>query len=574
MDNIEKNGINNIDNNISSDTVNVSDGITQTAGESAVINEAEIAPGEVSEVQALPENEAMMAYSEVSSDMPSISAVSSEQPVTVPAPEPSQMDCVSPVGTVSDNKVNAVAFAPINDTVGDASMPGISAAAQTQTDFAPDNNGGGLSADSGVQLPDGDLHNLQEDGAFLAARKSTKSKKAPVVADAFSMYPDAPSIQESTGRPLTAEEARKYYATHKPVEKKPEEEQVQEEPEDTSKETPKIIIYFAILAICVIALAGCIIGLLTFKPRDNNNGGTSNGSSSVSDNANVSYGSSDGESLTSNESSEPGTQSSVSESGEQSVSEKPSESGQSSSSASSTTTTKNQSGQATQTTRRNNQTLPSSVTTKSPSPAPATSSSVNTDKPASSTNRTSSSAPVTTVKPQSSTSQTTPKPQTTTTTQTTTVKPQTTTTTTTKKPQTTTTTTTKKPQTTTTTTTKKPQPDPPTPVSKLYSVKFTANSEWSQDGNKAQGATFTVTNNSGNDIGDWTLVLKIDGLVSIELWNEEFSISGNTLTIKNLYYNSGISNGGTRNISCNIFTKNGVKIKSATLNGSPVEIIS
>ncbi|MGN0610220.1 MAG: hypothetical protein ACI4JI_00420, partial [Ruminiclostridium sp.] len=170
MDNIEKNGINNIDKSISSDTVNVSDGITQTAGESAVINEAEIAPAEVSEVQALPENEAMMAYSEVSSDMPSISAVPSEQPATVSAPEPSQMASVSPVGTVSDNTANAVgAFAPISEASATAAMPGISEEKKTQTDFAPENN-------SGVQSPDGDLHNLQEDGAFLAARKSTKNK--------------------------------------------------------------------------------------------------------------------------------------------------------------------------------------------------------------------------------------------------------------------------------------------------------------------------------------------------------------------------------------------------------------
>lgn len=554
MDNIEKNGINNIDNNISSDTVNVSDGITQTAGETAVMNEAVIAPAEVSEVQALPENEAMMAYSEVSSDMPSISAVPSEQPVTVPAPEPSQMDCVSPVGTVSDNTANAVgAFAPVSEAAADASMPGISAAAQTQTNFAPDNNGGGLSADSGVQLPDGDLHNLQEDGAFLAARKSTKSKKAPVVADAFSMYPDAPTIQESTGRPLTAEEARKYYATHKPVEKKPEEETVQEEPEDTSKDTPKIIIYFAILAICVIALAGCIIGLLTFKPRDNNNGGASNGSSSVSGNANVSDGSSDGESLTSNESSEPGTQSSVSESGEQSVSEKPSESGQSSSSASSTTTTKNQSGQATQTTRRNNQTLPSSVTTKSPSPAPATSSSVNTDKPSSSTSS-SSSAPVITVRPQSSTPQSSTTPQTTTTTQTTTVKP----------------------QTTTTTTTKKPQPEPPTPVSKLYSISYNIDNSWEANGDKCYNVVFTITNNSGRNIDGWTLIIEVENLVELSSkWNGNFTTSGNKITITNVEYNKNIADGGTcGNIGCCIVVKNNLKIKSATLNGSPVEIIS
>ena len=77
-------------------------------------------------------------------------------------------------------------------------------------------------------------------------------------------------------------------------------------------------------------------------------------------------------------------------------------------------------------------------------------------------------------------------------------------------------------------------------------------------------------------MGDWTLVLKIDGLVSIDCWSVDYTISGNTLTIKKIYqfYESGLLNDGTYDVYCNIVTKNGVKIKSATLNGSPVEIIS
>lgn len=529
MDNIENNGINNTDNGIPADI------------------------SEVTEVKALPENEAMMAYCEVSSDMPSISAAPQGQPVAVPAPEPSQMDSISPVKTASDNTANTVgAFAPIGEAAAETSMPGISA----QSDFTPDNNGG-IADDSNKQPPQEDIHNLQEDSAFLATRKSTKNKKAPVVADAFSMYPDAPTLQKSTGRPLTADEARKYYATHKPVEKKPEEEQVQEEPEDTSKENPKIIIYFAILAICVIALVGCIIGLLTFKPKENHNGGTSNGSSSVSGNVDVSNGSSNEETDATNESSVPS-------SSEQSVSEKPVESGQSSSSASSTTTTKTQSGQATQTTRHNNQTLPSSVTTKTPSSSPASSVPVSSDKP-SSLISSSSTAPVITVRPQSSTSQSSTTPHSSTTTQITTVKPQITTTTT------TTTTTTKNPQITTTTTTKKPQPDPPAPVRKLYSISYNADGGWGDE----YTVNFAVNNNSGSTIDGWKLVIEIDGLDSvIDKWNGIFTTNGNKITVTNESYNNIISNGGTCYFGCRIIAKNGVKIKSATLNGSAVEIIS
>ena len=129
-------------------------------------------------------------------------------------------------------------------------------------------------------------------------------------------------------------------------------------------------------------------------------------------------------------------------------------------------------------------------------------------------------------------------------------------------------------QTTVPQTTRTPQTEPPAPAKKLYSISCTVGGEWTDgEGNKAQGATFTVTNNSGNDVGDWTLVMEIDGLVSINCWGGDCTISGNTLTIKNLSYTSGISNGGSREISCNIFTKNGVKIKSATLNGASVQIL-
>ena len=131
MDNIENNGINNTDNGIPADI------------------------SEVTEVKALPENEAMMAYCEVSSDMPSISAAPQGHPVLVSAPEPSKMDSISPVKTASDNTANTVgAFAPIGEAAAETSMPGISA----QSDFTPDNNGG-IADDSNKQPPQEDIHN-------------------------------------------------------------------------------------------------------------------------------------------------------------------------------------------------------------------------------------------------------------------------------------------------------------------------------------------------------------------------------------------------------------------------------
>ena len=86
---------------------------------------------------------------------------------------------------------------------------------------------------------------------------------------------------------------------------------------------------------------------------------------------------------------------------------------------------------------------------------------------------------------------------------------------------------------------------------------------------------FAVNNNSGSTIDGWKLVIEIDGLDSvIDKWNGIFTTNGNKITVTNESYNNIISNGGTCYFGCRIIAKNGVKIKSATLNGSAVEIIS
>lgn len=537
MDNNKANGMNDMNNSPAPDMGEGLDEIIKAAEEAAEKSIAqENAADEVFEVQALPENEAMMAYSAVSSDMPAINAALSAQPFSASRPEPSQMESIAPVSETTANlsvTENTYTATP-TDAHFNNSMPGIAAEPDAQLYVTP-------IFDSNENLStDVSLHNAMPDGSmFSAARKTGKRKNTPTVSDAYAQYPDAPLVQKSTGRPLTAEEARKFYATQKPVEKVVE-EQAEEEQSDNSSDKIKLIIYIALLAVGVIALVACVIGLLNGKPINNNMGGFVNNSSS-----NSVGGQTEEPQISSSpaeESAVSGGESSVGSS--QSVTKRPADSGsngsQGGSTASVQTAAKPQQVQTVETTRQNSQSVPS-VTTKTP-PVIA--------PPASVSQTSSSSVPQMTVKPQTNASQSTVKPQTT--------PPQTTV-----KPQTT-----PAPQTTVTL-----QTEPPAPAQKLYSISCSISSEWQDGGNTAQGASFVITNNSGKDVDGWTLVMEIDGLVSISCWSGDCNTNGNTLTITNLSYNSGIANGGTLSIGCNIVTKNGVKIKSATLNGAPVQIL-
>lgn len=71
LDNKQTNGINNADSPMTEMTEEL-DEIIKAAENAAEKSMAENAADEAFEVQALPENEAMMVYCEVSSDMPSI----------------------------------------------------------------------------------------------------------------------------------------------------------------------------------------------------------------------------------------------------------------------------------------------------------------------------------------------------------------------------------------------------------------------------------------------------------------------------------------------------------------------
>ena len=516
---------------------------------------------EIVEVQALPENEAFMAYCEVHSDMPSIGGEPFAQHFSAPVTEPSQMSSVSPA------EDNVRSMAAITAELSESSFSAESevSEANTKETVAPS----GLAETSNAYISpvenrvstNSGLHNPYEDGIdFSVARKSKKSKNTPTVSDAYEQYPEAPLLQKSTGRPLSAEEARKFYATYKPVEKVEEPEVIEAEPEETKSDKVKIVIYLVILALTVIVLLSCVAYLLIGKPVNYRSDNTSN-NSSTSFNANSDQDKSSsyvsGESVI-NGTSGDSTSADVTSQNSAGTSPADTDHNKPSSEKPASQTSNKPSNSKPSTTTKTGNSSPSATTVSSSVAVPGTPATQSSSKPQSSTPQSSTTKSQTNVPESSTTESQTNVPQSSTT------NPQNTTT----EPQTTTTT---KPQTTTA-----PQTEPPTPVSTLYSVKLITSSEWPQEGNTGQRATFRVRNNSGSDMGDWTLVLKIDGLVSINCWSADCTISGNTLTIKKVYqfYETGLLNDGTYDVDCTIVTKNGVKITSATLNGSAVEIIS
>lgn len=97
-------------------------------------------------------------------------------------------------------------------------------------------------------------------------------------------------------------------------------------------------------------------------------------------------------------------------------------------------------------------------------------------------------------------------------------------------------------------------------------LQYSADSSWGEAGNMYYGLQLGITNNTGENISGWELVMEINGLLGCEGWNGTFSPSGNTLTITNAEYNGDIPAGGTVTIGCNINTQTELKISGASLN--------
>ena len=85
-----------------------------------------------------------------------------------------------------------------------------------------------------------------------------------------------------------------------------------------------------------------------------------------------------------------------------------------------------------------------------------------------------------------------------------------------------------------------------------FSVDWKLNSTWEEGGNKCGGYEATLTNNSGSDVGSWTVKVTVpSGFKLTASWNGVFSVSGTTLTIKNESYNGSVPSGGNTGFGFN-----------------------
>lgn len=107
----------------------------------------------------------------------------------------------------------------------------------------------------------------------------------------------------------------------------------------------------------------------------------------------------------------------------------------------------------------------------------------------------------------------------------------------------------------------------PQPSKSGILLEYSVDNSWESSGEMMYGIQFGVTNNSGSSISGWELVMDISGLSSCQGWNGTFTISGNTLTIKNAEYNGDIGNSGSVVVGCNLGVTGSLRINSAKLNG-------
>ncbi len=96
---------------------------------------------------------------------------------------------------------------------------------------------------------------------------------------------------------------------------------------------------------------------------------------------------------------------------------------------------------------------------------------------------------------------------------------------------------------------------------------YSAGNGWEDGDKKMCSLEMGVTNYTDEAVKGWTLELEVEQLRSCEGWNGEFTVKGDTLTIKNVDYNGDIPKGGTVTPGCNIGTGTALNIKSAKLNG-------
>ncbi len=105
-----------------------------------------------------------------------------------------------------------------------------------------------------------------------------------------------------------------------------------------------------------------------------------------------------------------------------------------------------------------------------------------------------------------------------------------------------------------------------------YVIGYNASNSWESDGATMYGLELSITNQTGENLDGWEVILTIPGLASVDGWNGTYAMAGETLTITNAEYNGSLGNGASAVIGANLGVKGTFEIREATVNGTKAYI--
>lgn len=101
-----------------------------------------------------------------------------------------------------------------------------------------------------------------------------------------------------------------------------------------------------------------------------------------------------------------------------------------------------------------------------------------------------------------------------------------------------------------------------------FTVQWKKSSSWEEGGKKCGGYEIVITNN-GDTVNSWTAKVTVPGNTKLmSQWNGIFSISGNTMTVKNESYNGTIEKGKSVSFGFNYSADAYINEGKVTVNGS------
>lgn len=108
----------------------------------------------------------------------------------------------------------------------------------------------------------------------------------------------------------------------------------------------------------------------------------------------------------------------------------------------------------------------------------------------------------------------------------------------------------------------------PAASSSNFTVQWKKSSSWEEGGKKCGGYEIVITNN-GDKVNSWTAKVTVPGNTKLmSQWNGIFSISGNTMTVKNESYNGTIEKGKSVSFGFNYSADAYINEGKVTVNGS------